>query len=418
MELKSKWEKLMDRTATMPAMPGLAIEARAEMVPGALMEAQAEREGAMQGTILAHDMAAGRAGAGAEAVGAVEAPDRGIIQRVADKMAGTKMGRKILGTAVGLAGAGAAFGPAVASASESGHSTTTIVDTTTNVTTHGAHAWQKDGDHSKVTVMGNHRIVSKAKVKQMIANGQCSWHNGKKENIHTEGHATSGNAFGKDERKSLFCRTNEDFNGDGKADWIRARCGNAAIIGVTPENAIEQVLWLGGKGVFGVHAKSEATAQAQCSTEDGHASASAYGHARAGAHGRVRLHGGVKQRVKQAQGEVDSVISQSLSGKAGAKSKAFAIADAQCSESGGNTPPPPSTPPKDGTEGPGAGTPGQPGGPGAGGDPGSTENSYICRDPADAVNGDGNSQTEGANMNDNQAPDQFGYCTSPAAPLS
>ena len=61
-------------------------------------------------------------------------------------------------------------------------------------------------------------------------------------------------------------------------------------------------------------------------------------------------------------------------------------------------PPPPPPPPKDGTQGPGEGTPGQPGGPGAGGDPAPPgEDPSWCRDPAtgDLVSG---------------PADQFGYC--------
>lgn len=327
----------MSRTATMmpgAVAPGVGIERIGE-VPSALSMG-AEIAGSE--TALAHAV---QAGPGA-AVDAMEgSAGGGIIRAVADKLSGTGVGRKILGTAAGLMSAGAMVGPAVASA-ESGGSNTTIVDSQTGVTTRGSHAWQKDGDHSQVTVMGNHRTFSKAEVKQMEANGDCRWFNGKKVNIHTEGHATSGTAFGKDERKSLFCRTDQDFNGDGKADWVRALCGNAAIIGVTPAGAIEEVLWLGANGKFRVHADSEATAKANCSTTDGLATAEAYGHGEASANGFVKLHGGIKMRVEQAQGAVDATIEESLSGKAGAKSKAFAIADTQCTESG--TPGTPGTP--------------------------------------------------------------------------
>ncbi len=261
---------------------------------------------------------------------------------IMEKLQGTRLGTTlaVVGSTLAMLGAGEAFS-ADAEASAMGASNTTIVDSQTGVTSHGAHAWQKDGDHSHVTVMGNHRIFSRAEVEQMEENGQCQWFNGKKVNIHTEGHATSGTAFGKDERKSEFCKTDQDFNGDGKSDWVRALCGNAAIIGVTPENAIENVIWVAGKGKFRVHAESDATAKADCKSSDGLATASAYGHGEASANGKVKLKGGTKTIVKQAQNLVDSVVEQSLSGSGGAKSKAFAEADAQCTESGGNTPPPP-----------------------------------------------------------------------------
>lgn len=52
---------------------------------------------------------------------------------------------------------------------------------------------------------------------------------------------------------------------------------------------------------------------------------------------------------------------------------------------------------KDGTIGPGAGTPGQPGGPGAGGEPGNPTEGQVCRNTSgDIVSG---------------PADQFGYCT-------
>lgn len=69
-------------------------------------------------------------------------------------------------------------------------------------------------------------------------------------------------------------------------------------------------------------------------------------------------------------------------------------------------PPPPTCPPnyqwngticaKDGTIGPGEGTPGQPGGPGAGGEPGNPDTGEVCRNThGDIVSG---------------PSDQFGYC--------
>lgn len=371
----------MNRTATMPAvMQASPIETGAEMDPVAL---------------LGH-----------------EDQGRGIIQSIADKMAGTSLGRKVLGTAVGLAGAGMAVGPTMAAA-ESGSSTTSIVNTETGVSSYGAHAWQKDGDHDHVTVMGNHRIVSKAKIKQMEANGDCQTFNGKKVKIYTEGHNTSGTAFGRDKRTSEFCRTDQDFNGDGKADWVRARCGNAAIIGVTPAGALEEVLWLGGKGKFRVDVHSKATAEATCTTPDGTASASAQGFGEASAHGFVKLHGGIKLRVEQAQGAVDAAIDASVngtvSGHAGAKSKAFAIADAHCNEQVGSTPSTPQTPPKDGSQGPG--TPND--GPGSGGTGNTSQNTVACYDIATSTDGDMNPATEGAPMW-GTAKDQNDNCIGPA----
>lgn len=332
----------MRTSATMPAaMPGLAIEARGEMVPGALIEMEAAQiHGVGNETVLAHAVQAGP-GAAVEAVEG--SAGGGVIGAVADKLAGTGVGRKILGTAAGLMSAGAMVGPSVAAASESGGSNTTVTDSQTGVTVHGSHAWQKDGDHSHVTVMGNHRVVSKTEVQQAKEDGQCFWVNGKKVKMYTEGHNVNGTAFGRDYRKNLVCHVNEDVNGDGKVDdndLVRAECGNVVILRETPQGAIEQVIWVAGKGKLRVHADSEATAKADCSTTDGHASAEAYGHGEASANGFVKLTGKTKVDVKKAQGKVDQLINQSMAGQGGAKSKAFAEADAQCTEGPGPGPGP------------------------------------------------------------------------------
>jgi hypothetical protein len=72
--------------------------------------------------------------------------------------------------------------------------------------------------------------------------------------------------------------------------------------------------------------------------------------------------------------------------------------------------------PKDGTQGPGTGTPGQPGGPGAGGQPGNPGGSgETCIDTADTTNGDMNATTQGDVMYG--IHDQFGYCVGSATPL-
>ena len=71
--------------------------------------------------------------------------------------------------------------------------------------------------------------------------------------------------------------------------------------------------------------------------------------------------------------------------------------------------------PKDGTQGPGTGTPGQPGGPGAGGEPSPSPNTVACYDPNTITDGDMNPNTEGATMW-GTAADQNDYCIGPADP--
>lgn len=77
---------------------------------------------------------------------------------------------------------------------------------------------------------------------------------------------------------------------------------------------------------------------------------------------------------------------------------------------------PPGTVPKDGTQGPGAGTPGQPGGPGAGGQPGNPSEGAPCYDDSSTVNGDLNPATSGDILYG--TPDQFGNCVGPAQPMT
>lgn len=244
--------------------------------------------------------------------------------------------------AANLAGAIAPAFAAAEGGSSNGSSNTTVVNTETGVTVNGAHSWEKDGDHSQVNVMGNHRTFSKAEVEQMEENGQCRWFNGKKVKIYTEGLGANGVAMGRDYRKSEFCATGEDVDGDGDSDWVRVRCGNGSVIGETPEGALEEVIWVGGKTKFRVHAEAEAKSDAYCKTSNGLAGASSQGSGRASANGFVKLHGSIKMRVKQAQGEVDATVDMAVNGKAGAKAKAFSIADAQCTETPGT--PPPNTP--------------------------------------------------------------------------
>ena len=98
------------------------------------------------------------------------------------------------------------------------------------------------------------------------------------------------------------------------------------------------------------------------------------------------------------------------------KAVAKAKAEINCSEVTIVTPPtPPETPTKNGTEGQGTITPGQPGGSGSGGTPGNTGEGAPCYDDNSTVNGDLNPNTSGDIMYG--TADQFGNCVGQAQPM-
>lgn len=281
-------------------------------------------------TAIAHGI---HAGPDAAADALAQSGERGIVQKIADKMAESSIGTRVLGGVAAALAVGATL-PASARGVEGGDSVTTIVDTETGVTIRAGKSWQRDKDASSVTIMGNHRVVSKAEVKEAKRDGDCFWVNGKKQEQYTEGVTANGVGMGRDYRKNLICEVDKDVNGDGKVnddDIVRAKCGNLVEL-EQPETFFDHVVWVEGKGFINVRAQSKATAKAFCSTSDGLAGAEAYGYGAASAAGKLRMKGGTRTIVKRAQRMVDTKVEQSLAGKGGAKSNAFAAAEAQCTE--------------------------------------------------------------------------------------
>ena len=277
--------------------------------------------------------------------------DVGAGEAVAEQggfLRGTRLGNILALTGATLAMVGGeALNAEAAEATVGGNSNSVITDTQTGITVRSAHGWQKDGDFSKVIVMGNYRSVSRAEVEEARQEGECFWVNGKKEEVYVEGVTADGVGMGRDTRKSEFCEVDEDVNGDGKVndeDIVRAKCGNFAVIGEKPEGALESVIWVEGKGKIRVDVESEAKAWANCTTSDGLASAGAEGSAKASASGFLKMKGSIKSIVRKAQGKINQLVEKSLSGKGMAKSKAHAVADAQCTEGTAPVPTKPPTP--------------------------------------------------------------------------
>jgi hypothetical protein len=324
-----------------------------------------------------------------------------------------------------------------------------ITSTNTNLTIKVAGSNMSESQFSRATVIANYRTISKAKIKKLEKQGKCEVIDGKKVNVWTQGHTETGRPYGIDTRKSLMCKNvTVDKHGDKHTTWYRAACGNKTVFH-QPKKVVQYPIWVNSlnSAHITVKAKSNATAQAECKTEN--TSAMGFGHGEGSASATATVRAALKAKSKKLK---EMISSGKVKAEAEAKSTATAKAAAICIEQSGNTPPP-ATPPKDvcpniagnqetvppnyfvdqngncvqskdGTQGPGAGTPGNTdtgstvGGPGAGGQPGNTTESYQCYDSPDSQNGDLNPNTEGGIMYVDSASkvDQMNYCVGPAKP--
>lgn len=179
---------------------------------------------------------------------------------------------------------------------------------------------------SKATVLGNYRTISKAKLNRSQKQKRCRVIDGKKVNIWTQGRHETGRPYGRDTRRSLFCR----YKTSKGWQWYRKACGNAARFKM-PENAVRgKVFWVNDyrKAHLSVVAKSEAAARAECRT----ANTSAFGYGRGEGSAKATLN--LRSGIKKLKARISSLkTSGSLKASGEARSKAFASASAQCSES-------------------------------------------------------------------------------------
>jgi len=288
-----------------------------------------------------------------------------------------------------------AFGSAteLSTAEASADTTPTVTSLTETTQVSIAGSSMSEASAASVTVLGNHRVVSKAKIRKAKKAGDCETVDGNKETVYTQGHNEKGYPYGRDHRTSVIC------NIGGNA--YRAACGNRVKLH-RPKKAVETpIKWVNAfnKAKASVTVTSEATALAICKTENTYAGA--YGHGKASAYGEAKISTLLKAKGGGISGlTIKTKNGLSLSAQTAAKADAKVI----CVETmHGEV-----VPPKDGTQGPGTGTPGQPGGPGSGGTPGSSNTGEVCRDTTQTSNGDGKAETQG-DLYYGPA-DQFGNC--------
>jgi hypothetical protein len=277
--------------------------------------------------------------------------------------------------------------------------------------TSNAHVKVSDVATGKVNILANFKAngIPTKQRKQLERQGKCQVFDGTKVVIDTAGHDTNNmTEYGRDYRTSEFCKIS--------GRWIRAKCGNAAFIQQTPPvPVVENAIFVKSFGNEKVKLHAESTAVASCTVDGASASASGKGVASAEADLRSFIKTSHKSNI--GSGSVAIKTYERATGRASTNAEA----SANCASTAATVTiveqpqPPVVVPPKNGTEGPGAGTPGQPGGPGAGGQPGNTTTGETCRDPADSTDGDMNPSTQGNIMSG--TPDQFGYCVGQAQPL-
>lgn len=223
----------------------------------------------------------------------------------------------------------------------------TIKETSTEVQLSVAGDKQTDHSLSRVTVLGNHRVVSKAKIEKAKKQEKCQVIDGKKKEVWTEGLSGNGTTYGRDYRKSLFCKVNVN----GVMQLVRAKCGNKARSKMPKQHTLGKILWVDSlnKALIRVSAKSYAKAEAECKTTNTSAKASGYGEGSSSASLSYRAY-------LKAKGKLSSLIqSKSLKAKAEAESSASAEAQVQCQESKTTTKevvPPTEKGAKDGTKTP------------------------------------------------------------------
>lgn len=268
---------------------------------------------------------------------------------ILDKLRGTRLGNALAigGAALAIAG-GEAINADKAEASAASPAEITNVTTTQTVLVGKSKSSAKA--LAKAYIMGNHRTVAKAQVKEDMAEGRCDYFTGKearKAGLQTQGYNGSGVGYAPENRNSHFC----DSDGDGDYDY-RAECGNKAI--QRKPKPQEHVIWVNNfnKAKLVVKSKSVAEAETSCElrTDSGVITAHAYG--RGVGKGRAAI------KIKNAYGAkgkgIEKVIAKSATkANAMAYSKAKAQAEVSCVEQGGVPVPP--TPPeqhKDGTQTP------------------------------------------------------------------
>ncbi|MEK7599712.1 MAG: hypothetical protein AAB462_01615 [Patescibacteria group bacterium] len=288
----------------------------------------------------------------------------------------------------------ASFAPSSAEAADTGTPVVSPAEVTGTVAVAKSSTSVESLASGKVVILGNMMVngLPKKQIRKLEKEGKCKIVDGSEEDVWTQGRQEKGKPYGKDTRTSEFCKVN------GK--WVRVACGNDAKF-TPPKNVVKApIIWVKNyaKAKMTLNAKATAKAEAYCKTPFTYAYAYGFGESSASVSASVKA--SMKAKGKGFR-KVTANIYGKVSGEASAKASASAVAE--CHDQGGVV-----VPPKDGTQGPGTGTPGQAGGPGAGGEAGNPTNGAVCRDTTDPTTGDHNSATEGDIVTGD--PDQFGNC--------
>lgn len=176
----------------------------------------------------------------------------------------------------------------------------------------------------KINIVGNHRTVSKAKVRQAIKRGQCDTISGAKAmklGLRTQGKGGSGVNYAPENRKSTMC----DTNGDGKYDF-RADCGNKAKGGRPNIPKAKQTLWVENFNKYNVKVRSnvkvEASAACEINNEIGRVTSSSYASAESRVYANLKLRNVVKaggKNVTEAETKNMSKVTLEFQQTLGAK---------------------------------------------------------------------------------------------------
>lgn len=241
--------------------------------------------------------------------------------------------------ATGLSGL-ALFGAAEASANsyEAVSNPANLPDTVTaSFKTETSYANVKVSDVAKanVTILSNvsAKPLPKRLVRRLERKGACKTFDGKETTIYTYGLGEDGGTYGRDNRKSRFCKIN--------GQWIRVKCRNPAVINEVPEDRVRlgRVLFVKSFANAKITLKAESVASVRCA--EGGATAEGYGRAVATSTARLR-------NFVRTKGAAAVRIYGKAHGEAYTEAQASAKCeqtDSQTTFTGDNPPPPPPPPP-------------------------------------------------------------------------
>lgn len=161
---------------------------------------------------------------------------------------------------------------------------------------------------TRLRVIGNHRTVSRARVKKAIREDMCETFSAKEVvemGVKTQGRNGSGISYGQENRKSRLC----DLNGDGIWD-VRGECGNRVIVRKPRPDIAKQTLWVGNFNKAKVRVVSKlavkATSDCRLTVPGGSVSTGGYGYAETSSTINISMRSAVKNRNKG----VEKAISQ------------------------------------------------------------------------------------------------------------